>query len=393
MLSGVLPAAAEPQLPPQSAQPVGKADLHSRTVIFGAILPLTGNAADQGQWAKNGLELAASELNAAGDSGRPTIRLVFEDSKGDPKTAISAYTTLRTRYSVPVIFTWGSGVGIALTPLVNRDRVVQIGIATGSPDYRTVGDYTFRTFHSNLDEAAYADSVIDKFSGGGKGRVGIVKIQNDYGIGYGDRLSELLKKRGKKVAFDDTFAPNETDFKSLLLKLKATRPTVMMLITYPTEGAAILSQMRQLGITTPVLASVAILSSRSFFDLAKGAAEGLRIIVPSNQATNESEAMKRFMAGYLKKYNEDIGIYNWYAARAFDAVEVVASVLGDCPGSEAQCIRDHLFTIKDYQGAAGSITFDPAGDITTDFSLVVIRGRKFFPDQAATGETQAGDIH
>ena len=368
-----------------SAQP-------EKSVTFGAILPLTGGAADQGEWARNGIKLAVDQLNHSRNSGpaaenpapRPVIKVIFEDSRGESKAAIAAYNAMRARYDIPAIFTWGSGVGIALTPLVNRDKVIQIGIATGSPDYSTLDDFTFRTFHSNLDEAAFADSVIDRLSGGKP--VAILKIQNDYGIAYGDEVRRLLEKRGKNVVFDETFAPGETDFRQLLLKMKAVNPAAIVLISYPAEGAVILAQKKQLGITAPVLASVAVLSSRSFFKLTGSAAEGLRVIVPTNRVIQETALMKDFVADYMEQHGEDLGIINWYAARAYDSVMVTASLLGRCPQADAACLREQLYTIKDFPGVAGPITFDRAGDIATVFTLDRINGQKFEADDEAAAE-------
>ncbi len=89
----------------------------SAETSFAAIIPLTGNAADQGEWARRGFEIARAELKASSDF---EIGLVYEDSKGgDPATAVQAYKALQLRAKHPVVFTFGSGVGMALSPLVN----------------------------------------------------------------------------------------------------------------------------------------------------------------------------------------------------------------------------------------------------------------------------------
>lgn len=342
----------------------------------GAVLPLTGNAADQGEWSRNGLELAADELNAAPDGLR--IKVVYEDSKGDPKSGIDVYNLLRLRYDIPAVFSWGSGVGLALTPLVNRDKVIQIGIATGTPDYRTTGDFTFRNFGSNSDEAVFADSVIDAVSGGGP--VAIVKIQNDYGVGYGTLLRSSMEKRGKTVVLDETISPGETDFAPLLLRIKAVSPAAIALIPYPTEGALFLAQLRRLGMTIPVISGSAILGSRSFFDLAAGGAEGLRVIIPASRGVAESPLMKDFAAAYTKKFGHQIGVFNWYAARAYDALKVLAAARSRCGNADAICLRDQLFQTKDFVGPGGTISFDEAGDIKTGYSVVRIKGTEFLPE-------------
>ncbi|PJE76300.1 hypothetical protein COV04_00255 [Candidatus Uhrbacteria bacterium CG10_big_fil_rev_8_21_14_0_10_48_11] len=111
-------------------------------MVFAAILPLTGNSAEQGEWVRHGLTLAADETNHR--SGRP-IRFVFEDSQGgNASVAISAYQNLKLRDTFPAVFTWGSGVGLALTP-VNEDEIVQTGLATSTPRIRRKMILPFKT--------------------------------------------------------------------------------------------------------------------------------------------------------------------------------------------------------------------------------------------------------
>jgi len=53
-----------------------------------AILPLTGNAADQGEWARRGFELARDELQTSEET---KVSLLYEDSHGaDPGSAVKA---------------------------------------------------------------------------------------------------------------------------------------------------------------------------------------------------------------------------------------------------------------------------------------------------------------
>lgn len=63
------------------------------SVYIGAVLSLTGSAAVWGQNAKMGIELALKEVNSKGVDGRK-LRVLYEDSQSDPKTATSALLKL-----------------------------------------------------------------------------------------------------------------------------------------------------------------------------------------------------------------------------------------------------------------------------------------------------------
>src|SRR5436190_228397 len=139
-----------------------KENVSSKPIKLVAILPLTGSGADQAEWIKRGFEMALEEVNP---KSKNKIEVIFEDSKGEAKIAIGIYSDDEEKYNSPVVFSWGSGVGIALTPLVNKDKVVQMGVATAASAYTTPDDFTFRNFPSaNLEAGFLADAIINKIN-------------------------------------------------------------------------------------------------------------------------------------------------------------------------------------------------------------------------------------
>jgi len=72
-------------------------------IKIGVVQPFSGGLELFGNQAKLGLELAASEINAAGGVlGRP-ISLIYEDDKTDPKTAVERATSLIRKEKVLAI--------------------------------------------------------------------------------------------------------------------------------------------------------------------------------------------------------------------------------------------------------------------------------------------------
>ncbi|MCG4658940.1 hypothetical protein L0N06_21125, partial [Flavonifractor plautii] len=69
--------------------------------------------------------------------------------------------------------------GLALTPLVNQDKIIQMGVATAAPSYSTANDYTFRDFPSSALEADYLSDVVLKNLKTNK--IAVLSIKNDYG--------------------------------------------------------------------------------------------------------------------------------------------------------------------------------------------------------------------
>ena len=66
-------------------------------IKIGYIGPLTGDYSMYGETTKEGAELAAEEINAAGGVLGRDIEIISYDSKGDKTEAVNAYNRLRDR--------------------------------------------------------------------------------------------------------------------------------------------------------------------------------------------------------------------------------------------------------------------------------------------------------
>src|ERR1035437_4224960 len=81
---------------------------------IGIILPLTGPSAFIGESTRKGLDLALEQHNAAGN--HPPIELLYEDSAGDVKQAVTAYNKLTAVHHVQAVVCVSTGAQ-ALAPL------------------------------------------------------------------------------------------------------------------------------------------------------------------------------------------------------------------------------------------------------------------------------------
>jgi branched-chain amino acid transport system substrate-binding protein len=355
-----------------AAQSASVASADTEQFAIGVIAPFSGSAADQGQWVRQGVLIAVDST-----AGKVPISVHFEDSRADAKTAISAYRRLRSEFSVQAIISYGSGVGVSLTPLVNADKVIQIGVATATPAYRTAHDFTFRNFPSAELEAAFLAQSTEKLISLDAG-VGLVSIDNEYGLGTGKAVEQALTKRGVKLSVHETIEPAGHDYRSTVLRLKNKSPDIIILAVYPSEGALFLKQARESGLRSRFIASTAIIGTNNFLALAAGAAEKL-LVATSAPAylIAQTKAGDDFKSGYQKLFGTQPTAQHLYAARAFDAFQLLAAAAADCKAQSGECLRQQLGKIKNYPGASNPITFDEFGDISTDFILLEVKADSF----------------
>lgn len=66
----------------------------TETIKLGGVGPLTGGYANYGLSVQHGAELAVKEINAAGGVNGKQLEVNFQDSQGDPESAVAAYGKL-----------------------------------------------------------------------------------------------------------------------------------------------------------------------------------------------------------------------------------------------------------------------------------------------------------
>ena len=122
----------------------------SAAIKLGSIGPLSGPYAVYGGDCKNGIELAVNEINAAGGVNGQKLELIAEDDEGAAEKSVSAYKKLVTKDGVKFIFgSLTSGCAIAISPLAQAQKVIQIAPAATAPKLTEAGNFVFRTCYDD----------------------------------------------------------------------------------------------------------------------------------------------------------------------------------------------------------------------------------------------------
>ncbi|MCK5174874.1 MAG: ABC transporter substrate-binding protein, partial [Planctomycetes bacterium] len=121
-----------------------------KEVKIGAISPFTGDGANYGKAARTAIDMAVDEINTKGGVNGAKLVVVYEDDKGNPSDALSAFKKLATVDKVSAVLGpfYSSNV-LACAPVANRLKVVLLTGTATSDNIRTAGEYVFRVCPSN----------------------------------------------------------------------------------------------------------------------------------------------------------------------------------------------------------------------------------------------------
>ena len=326
-----------------------------RTNIL-AILPLTGAEARQGELARRGAELGAA--------GFPQLKITYEDSQTEPRVALSAYRKAKASGPLAAVLTCGSPSAMALAPVINQDRIYLFSIAA-NPAYSSPDDFTYRIIGSAVQEAEYLAEVVTKVLM--KKRVAIIFGENDYGLGTAQSFKKALPPNVLVVA-EESFLPGSSDFRTMLLRLKAKQPDLLYIASWARDAATMLVQARDIGFVRPTLCSQAC-SNPDLLTASHGAAEGMLITVPTEEM--DSAALQK----YRQQYKEEP---TFVVTRMYLIVQRLGTIITECESeqiSQEACFKRQLLLKRSNQQF--TFEFDSSGDFPEKYQLKEVRDNEF----------------
>ena len=322
----------------------------SSTIKVGSIGPLSGNYAVYGGDCKNGVELAITEINAAGGINGQLLELIAEDDEGQPEKSVSAYKKLVTKDNVKfIIGSLTSGCAIAITPLAQAQKIVQIAPAATAPAVTDAGNFIFRACYDD----PFQGTVGGKFAAetlGSKNAAILYDIGNDYSVGLSENFTASFVANGGTIVAIESYSTGDKDFNAQLTKIKNANPDVIYLPDYYGTVALIAKQLRAQGITTPIV------GADGWDGLTENAGDEVLNGFYSNHYAADSTEPK--VQNFVKNYKEKYTLTpTSFAALGYDSVYMLRDAIEKAGNVDSEAVRAALeATNGDYM--TGHLTFN-----------------------------------
>lgn len=334
------------------------ASAQEEQVRVGVLAPLSGDVAPWGNDTKRALELANERI------GEGRIKLIFEDDRCVGKDAVTAARKLLAIDRVHFGMTVCTEPTLSVAPIFNQEKRVIVAPGATAAAVTGLGDYIFRTWPS---DQVLVEMVFNHLAR----RVNSVAVLTE-ARGFPQEFSKafvaLAERKGVAVAAED-FATGETDFRSLILRVKAKGMAALLVSTDSDRTLAnVLQQVREQKWQLPMYGSY-VVGTASFLskhsDLAEGIVFGDSPAVACSETQQDCDIYREFE----KRYS--IQSANYMVASSISAFRVIRDMV-----LSGQDPRAFLYSAR-FESAIGSFHFDSNGDVVGPTpSLMVIRNGK-----------------
>ena len=341
-------------------------------IKIGQFASLTGKEASLGQSSNKGTLMAIDDLNAAGGVlGRPLL-LVTEDTQSKPGETATVVKKLISRDKVIALLgEVASSRSLEAAPIAQAAKIPMISPASTNPKVTETGAYIFRT------------CFIDPFQGPVMARFArerlrakrvalVVSTSSAYSIGLAKFFREAFVANGGTIVLEQKYSEGDKDFKAQLTAIKAAGVDAVFNPGYYNEGALIVRQARDLGLTLPIFGADSW-EAEALIQLGGKAVEGA-YLCSHYSPEDPSPRVQNFVAAYKQRFGSTP---DSNASLGYDSVLVLVDAIRRAGTTERDALREAIATTRDFMAVTGKITIDSERNASKNAVIVQVRNGKF----------------
>jgi branched-chain amino acid transport system substrate-binding protein len=226
----------------------------TNTIKIGHLTPMTGFLGALGEYAQQGIKMAAEEINSAGGVLGRQIELLSEDSV-NPQVASQKAQRMIERDNVAVLMgEINSASALTISQVAARNKKLFMSIGARSDGLRNK-DCNRYTFHVDIPVTVMVNAAGEALlrEGWVKGKK-IFALTSDYLFGHD--LSRAAKnfftRNGGTVIGDELVPTDLTDFSPQLLKIRQAKPDLVATNLGGNQVTNFVKQYSEFGLTYPV---------------------------------------------------------------------------------------------------------------------------------------------
>jgi len=330
-----------------------------KEVLIGANFELSGNVATFGISIMNAMEMAVTEINAAGGVLGVPLKMVKADNKSDAAESTNVATKLITQDKVVALLGPVTSTNVLAAAPVAMQYKIPLLTPTGTAAKVTVGD------DGKTKEYIFRNCFIDPFQGlvganfafnslKAKTAALFIEKNSDYAKGLGEVFKENFTKLGGTIVAEEAFVTEDKDFRATLTKINAKKPDVLYVPSYYEQDGLIAKQARELGYTNPILGADGW-DSGKLLEIAGAAA--LQKVYFTNHYSPFSTDPK--VAKFVNEYKTKFGsVPDALAALGYDATFMMADAIKRAGAADPAKITAALAATKGFVGVTGTVTMD-----------------------------------
>jgi branched-chain amino acid transport system substrate-binding protein len=217
-------------------------------IKIGMSMPQTGGLGAGGQSALLALRMWVDDVNAKGGLLGRKVELIAYDDQTNPALTPGIYTKLLDIDKVDLLIApYGTVPTAPIMPLVKQRGLLLMGNFSFGVNNVVKHDMWFNNAPWNT-AASWSDGFIQAGQKLGGKTIAFLAADNDFAQNLANGARELAKKAGLQTVYNQNYPPTTQDFSSLVRGIRAAKPDIVFVMSYPPDSVAIVRAVNEIGV-------------------------------------------------------------------------------------------------------------------------------------------------
>ena len=336
-----------------------------RALKIGVVAPETGEQSMIGVMTINGVTMAAETFNSSGGIDGKKIEVVYVDNKSEQTATTDAVERLISEGVVAII---GAPTGWAtFAPVHYANESATVFISAGTR--RHIGRSGPFVFRFSLPGQKAAEELIEYcVKKEGMKDFALVTVMEDEALNISSFFRVAAHKLGANIK-SEAHIFSEMDVPRAVEDIKKGLPQDAVIFAGSTSSAlAFVKEAEKQGVRLPLIGGEELYTE----EFLKGGDAVVGSFVYSGFSPQDTtEITKKFVDSYRKEKGESPSIF---AAEAYDAFMLIASVIQDSGSTMPEAVREGMMDVEDFHGVTGRVSMDDRGEVVrSPYILRVVR--------------------
>ncbi|MBI3778381.1 MAG: amino acid ABC transporter substrate-binding protein [Gammaproteobacteria bacterium] len=327
----------------------------AKDIVVGTSVALTGKYARTGQEQLQGFQMWVDEVNARGGLLGQKVKLVHYDDESKPETGAKLYEKLITDDKVDLLIgPYSSDVTMAASTVAEKHGMPMVSSGASASEIwergykNTFGLYTLAEL--------YMDQILDLGKSKGLKKIALIYENTAFPRGVAAGVKDKAKKLGMQIVFEEEYGKASTDFSSMIIKIKARKPDMVIGGSYLPDSTAFMRQAKENRLYAKIFAFAVGPGLPDFGQNLGLDAEG---VMGNTQwePTLKLPGAKEFAEKYKAKYGHEPG---YHAGGGYGAGYVLEAAVKKAGSTDPDKVRAALFAL-DTVNAFGRFKVDATG--------------------------------
>lgn len=325
---------------------------YDNPIYIGVIDSLTGTNASNGEYSKEGADMAMNEINEAGGVMGRAIEIVYEDDQGTEAGSTNAFQKIVSQYDLAAVsLSKFSSMVLAMEQFIADEGIPSICCGSSINIEASTTPNLFSTRKSDSGSGV----TIANFAAQELGvkKVAILHAPDALGTSMAPVIQENLEAQGVEVVSVQQFANQEKNFAPYIATIVNSDVDCLIIAAQQQEAGLIMQAVEESGLDVPCIGSSAS-AQQVAIETSGGACEGWYSVTSFSPTTTDEPA-----ASWIAKYNELYGRNpDMTSACMYDAVKIFAEAMNETQSTEWADIVEYIKGLEGYEGVCAQYTYN-----------------------------------